>query len=196
VEGVDTTALHASLAAAFDAWAAFRATAVAAVVLLSLRLLLELARQPRLAAVGAALLTSINDSLHAVPAFAIILTAYGIWGHVSFGSQVADWRTIGLSVDATIRLIMYDYDLLGTHAALRARWPRDDDNHNVPAHPPTHPRPRLCSMERGGCRLRVRVFWQLHVPGHQHGVLDVLGHCHRRLRAGTRGGARGARRVR
>jgi hypothetical protein len=114
--GEDTTRLHGYLGSALANYWEAKTAACATLFFLTLRMFWQFSLQPKLAVMTECLSRGLSDMLHFGVLFLVIMASYTVWGHVAFGSQAHDWRTLGDAGFAVIRFAMYDYDL-----AVRAR---------------------------------------------------------------------------
>ena len=53
-----------------------------------------------------------------------VLAFCGVWGHFFFGALARDWSTVGRSLVAILRMVVYDYDLQAMEL-VRARGGRE-----------------------------------------------------------------------
>lgn len=97
---------------------------VAALILLSCRLLHAARLQPRLALFTRCLARAASDFLHFTVVFTLILVVYGVWGQAVFGRQYPGFTTVGSAAYSVIALCMYEYDsaALLAVAPAHARW--------------------------------------------------------------------------
>ena len=120
----DTAATQALLAAALQQYADFKTAACATLVFLTLRLFWQFSLQPRLAVMTECLSRAAGDIAHFGFLFVIIMASYCVWGHVVFGRQMDDWRSLGASSFAIVRLCMYDYNLAVSHHDGKGKYGR------------------------------------------------------------------------
>lgn len=76
-----------------------------------MRLFWQFSLQPRLAVMTECLSRASSDLAHFGFLFGVIMVSYCVWGHVIYGRQLDDWRSLAASSFAVVRFTMYDYDL-------------------------------------------------------------------------------------
>ena len=106
-----TTRLHGYLGNALESYWQAKTSACATLFFLTLRLFWQFSLQPKLAVMTECLSRGASDMLHFGVLFLVIMASYTVWGHVAFGSQAGDWKSLGDAAFAVIRCAMYDYDL-------------------------------------------------------------------------------------
>jgi hypothetical protein len=114
--------LHAAVEASSNAHEVAVDTSLAALALLTLEGVRFLGLQPFVGLLGSSLARAIADAVHLGVVLALVMSAYGIAGHIAFGASAPDWSTV---LDASFTLVRmfaaWEYDL-GPMAAAHPRF--------------------------------------------------------------------------